>query len=282
MEEPSLKNHINNHINKTINEIGKKAIKSYSKKKVEKGFVENIIDWLTNASKCNFDFIKQHFDVNENIVKRRLYHSLIPFNPFFHDISKEKPDLYGPLWIYTSLVFIIAASGEISSYFHGDVSSDYFEQFVPISALMIYGIGIGLPFALWAIMKLFGSKPFFVSILCTYGYSFTAYIPASLVCMYPNKTLHILVIGVAVFISTSFLLVNCWQDFSKYVKSRTYFLLALIVIAQLIIYLVMVLYFFGLKDTVNEIKDKIIETGSNIANNINHVISTNSSSSSSK
>lgn len=261
----------NNSNNEEIS--AKNIIKTTAKRKVELGFFERISDWISKASKCNFSSIKRHFNVTEDIILKRVLYSFIPFNPYFYELIKNKPDLYGPLWIYTSLVFIIAATGEISSYLNGTDSSGYFEEFVPHSALMIYGIGIGLPLLIFFLMRVFGSDPSYVTIQCIYGYSFFAYIPASLICMIPNSTIHVFVFGVAVFISTSLLMVNCWKDFSIYIKSRTYFLVGLIVICQLIIYLVMVLYFFGLEDKLTDLK-KSIGSGSN------HNVSSNTSSNS--
>lgn len=126
-----------NMVNDPMKEIGRNAIKTYTSQTIQKNFLERIGSWFNKASKCNFDFIKQYFDVTEEIVKKRMYHSLIPFNPFFHDIQTQKPDIYGPVWIYTTLVFIIAASGEITGYLNGALETSYFEEFVPLSALMV-------------------------------------------------------------------------------------------------------------------------------------------------
>ncbi len=262
----------------TLNKIGMNAAKNIAMKKIEKGFFENMAHWFTKASKCNFDSIKQHFDTDETMVRKRLLYSLFPFNPYFFDITKDKPDLYGPLWIFSTLVFIIAASGEISKYLNIGEDNSYFETFVPRSALLIYGIGIGLPLALWLLMKFFGAKPSYVLLQCTYGYSFTAYIPASLICILPYTTVHIIVLGIAVGISTSLILINCWRDFNQFIKSRAYFLISLIAIFQLIIYLILVLYFFGMNDKIDQIKNTIVSTAGNIANNVNHIIHPNSTS----
>jgi len=64
----------------------------------------------------------------------------VPFNPKFHDISEQTPDLYGPFWIYTTLVFIIAASGSIAKYINDDKSQDFFQQFVPLAAAIVIKI----------------------------------------------------------------------------------------------------------------------------------------------
>jgi len=39
--------------------------------------------------------------------------ALIPKKPDFFEISRDNPDLWGPFWIYTSLIFIISAVGNI-------------------------------------------------------------------------------------------------------------------------------------------------------------------------
>jgi hypothetical protein len=67
-------------------------------------------------------------------VRSRLLHSLVPFNPKFYDISEKTPDLYGPFWIYTTLIFIIAAAGSLAKYIKGASTQNFFEEFVPIAA----------------------------------------------------------------------------------------------------------------------------------------------------
>jgi hypothetical protein len=59
---------------------------------------------------------------------------LVPFNPKFFDISEKTPDLYGPFWIYTTLVFIIAAAGSLAKYISGENTKNFFQEFVPFAA----------------------------------------------------------------------------------------------------------------------------------------------------
>jgi protein YIPF1/2 len=112
-------------------------------------------------------------------------------------------------------------------------------------------------------MKIFGSDPSFPTLLCIYGYSFSSYIPISLLCTIPNSSLHVIAIGWGVFVSTSFLIVNIWKDLANYMQSRKYFIIFIVVLFQLIIYLVMVLYFFGLQD---KLESKIQEIQKIIVN----------------
>lgn len=238
----------NKEINSQTKTIADATLKTMVRRKVEGSTFERLGEWMTKASKCNFSSIKQYFDVTQDIIIQRLIYSLIPFNPYINDILNTKPDLYGPLWIFTTLVFIIAASGEISSYLYGNISIAYFEQFVPLSALLIYGVGVGLPVILYAFMKFFGSEPSFIKLQAIYGYAFTSYLPAAIICIIPSRKIHLMIMAIAVVISTSLIVINCWKDISQYaIKSRTYFLLALILIAQVVIYIVNVFYFFGLE-----------------------------------
>jgi hypothetical protein len=49
-------------------------------------------------------------------IKTKLISSLIPFNKDFHQLAEDKPDLYGPFWIYTTLIFIVAVTSNMSAY----------------------------------------------------------------------------------------------------------------------------------------------------------------------
>lgn len=84
---------------------------------------------------------------------------------------KEKPDLYGPFWIYTTLIVVLAIIGNLSRYIDTAVikeSSSEFEweyDFVPVAATVIYSIGFGLPLGLKIIMKCLGTGFFSSSYL---------------------------------------------------------------------------------------------------------------------
>lgn len=93
-------------------------------------------------------------------IKNRLLASLIPFNKKFYNMYKEKPDLYGPFWIYTTLIIILAISGNLYRYFQMKNKFTYNYDFIPIAAAVVYSIGLGLPFCLKLLMRLLGSDFF--------------------------------------------------------------------------------------------------------------------------
>ena len=107
------------------------------------------------------EFFAQYFDVSTDDITKRLMYSLLPFNGRFHAVYMEKPDLYGPFWIYTTLVIVLAIAGNLSRYLQmGSAAFTYNYNFVPIAATVIYSIGFGLPLALKVLMRFLGSNFF--------------------------------------------------------------------------------------------------------------------------
>ena len=94
------------------------------KGKEDKSFLNKIL--------CIFSFIRPYFKVTFNDIKLRIISSFIPIKNTFIDIAVEHPDLYGPFWIYTTLIYVIAAGGALSYYFTNSVNN-YFQAFVPVA-----------------------------------------------------------------------------------------------------------------------------------------------------
>ena len=84
--------------------------------------------WLDNIN-CNLSFLQIYFDFETEEIIKRLIASLIPFNKNFINIVEKKPDLYGPFWIYTTLIFIVASAGSLTKYIQGATNEDYFQKF---------------------------------------------------------------------------------------------------------------------------------------------------------
>jgi len=86
---------------------------------------------------------------------------MIPFNKRFHAAYKEKPDLYGPFWIYTTLVIMLAISGNLSRYLQLEEGTfTYNYNYIPIAATIIYSMALGLPLALKVLMRFLGTNFF--------------------------------------------------------------------------------------------------------------------------
>ena len=93
--------------------------------------------WYERFKCCNIDFLQVYFDITTDELAERLYNSVIPLNSKFYDISQKNPYLYGPFWIYTTLIFVIAASGSLTKQLNGVSSDQFFQQFVPLAASLV-------------------------------------------------------------------------------------------------------------------------------------------------
>ena len=199
--------------------------------------------WLDSIN-CNITFLQIYFDLETDDIIQRLIASLIPFNKNFINLVEKKPDLYGPFWIYTTLIFIIASAGSLTKYIQGATQEDYFQKFIPLAMSVIYGIGFCLPLIIKVLMYIFGSETAFVLVLNIYGYSFSIYGPIFILCI-PLEQLQWLLLFYAVLSSTCFLLLNFWKELNKYVDNRKYFVLGVICIFQVSLYFVIKLKFFA-------------------------------------
>jgi hypothetical protein len=230
-------NNTNNIQNQIENKIGEKIVQSateqFSKTWIDKYF-------------CCLNLVKKYFDIESSDFYKRFLGSLIPFNKGFHDIIGDKPDLYGPFWIYATLVLVIAASGSLTRFIEGDSTKNFFEEFIPIACIIIYCIGFGLPIVLTLLMKAFGSSEIqFSNVICTYGYSYSVYIPAVILCCIDWQPLQWILLGYAAFSSTSLLIVNYFKEVNKYSSNgKKYLIIILVLLVQIGMFLIFKFYFF--------------------------------------
>lgn len=136
-------------------------------------------------------FYKPYFDIDTKDISTRLYHSLVSFkDASFLNMISEKPDAYGPFWISTSLIFVVAVSSHMSSFLSawmlGKVWAYDFQSFLTLAS-MVYSFLAGVPLALWFSVRQFNSKFKLSTALCLYGYSLMPFIPAAALCIFPTQ-----------------------------------------------------------------------------------------------
>lgn len=137
--------------------------------------------------------LKPYFDVSTKDIKVRLLASLMPFNQKFYQEYSLKPDLYGPFWILWTLVVILTISGNFARYLEMDDPEQFTYTFkiIPISAAVLFGIGIGLPLAIKTVVQCFGHQASSVPTLTgigIYAYSFSSFLISSILCGFiPNN-----------------------------------------------------------------------------------------------
>lgn len=169
-----------------------------------------------------FDYYQKFFDVETHHVKERIFGSVLPWpgKNFIHVYLRRNPDLYGPFWICTTLVFAIAISGNISDFLvnHGMPNHKYTPEFrkVTIAATAIFSYAWLVPLALWGFLLWRNNKVMnlvsysFMEIVCVYGYSLAIYIPAVVLWIFPYEWLRWCTIVMALCLSGSVLVLTFW------------------------------------------------------------------------
>ncbi len=77
---------------------------------------EKISMQLTQKLNSYLQFFGQYFNVEVDDIKNKLKASINPANKDFHTLAEANPDLYGPFWIYTTLILLVTFVGNFSNY----------------------------------------------------------------------------------------------------------------------------------------------------------------------
>lgn len=169
-----------------------------------------------------FEYYQQFFDIETHHVRERIIGSVAPWpgKNFINIYLRRNPDLYGPFWICTTLVFATAICGNISNFLvhFGDPNHKYTPEFrkVTIAAMAIFSYAWLVPLGLWGLLLWRNKKIMnlvsysFMEIVCVYGYSLSIYIPAVVLWILPFNWLRWFSIVVALCLSGSVLVMTFW------------------------------------------------------------------------
>lgn len=174
----------------------------------------------STLSAFSLAYYQSFFDVSTKDIRDRLLQSLNPLGEPFFANETMRPDLYGPFWIVTTVIFLMAASanfGDYIIYFNkrkgpNDVWYYDFEK-VPLAATMFYTSLLLFPVIVWIVLRRLNAGRPLVNIICLYGYSFTPYMPASIICAIPGNVLSWVTVSIAFALSTTFLVRNIYSYF---------------------------------------------------------------------
>lgn len=115
----------------------------------------------------------------------------------------QKPDLYGPFWICTTLIFTLTVSqslfGVLVDIFTASKTSDtqFNFQKINLAITVVYGAFFLFPLIFILANKIFGSNIPVIKSASIYGYSFLIYVIASVVCIIPIGFLRVIVLILA-------------------------------------------------------------------------------------
>lgn len=186
----------------------------------------------------SMDFWQTYFHVNQTQIKDRLLASLNPVSPQFSELVWDNPDLYGPFWICSFLIFLLTVSGNFIQVFTNhvlgfDAQTLYNFENIGFAISIVYGALAFFPSIFAAVNKGLGSEVSLIYSVCVYGYSFTIFVIGSILCIIPSTSFRWIVMIMCCSHSICFMLTNFKATISKYEGDYKIATMALIAFTQI-------------------------------------------------
>lgn len=192
-------------------------------------------------------FYQQYFDVDTSAVLGRCWAALYPRANFL-DVLEGNPDLYGPFWIATTVVFILFLGGTISRYLAVRGTSSFAYDFTLLSgaAGLIYGYTLAIPVILFLALRYFGSESAnLLECWALYGYSNLIWIPVAIVSWSRIDILNYVFVAVGFGYSVAFLLRNLYPVLSATDRQTSKALLIVVVVVHFALAVTIKFLFFA-------------------------------------
>lgn len=162
---------------------------------------------------CSIASYRPYFNVDTYVVVERIIGSLYPHKADFIEKIAHNPDMYGPVWISTTLVFLATVLGNFAAYLSFEPSSTVTEwvydiNYVNWAAAIFYAYICLVPLGCYFLLQYLGVSLSLVQIWCLYGYSLFIFIPASFLLIIPTEILRWIVISLAGLASAFFVALN--------------------------------------------------------------------------
>lgn len=193
-------------------------------------------------------YFAQFFNCTTAEVAWRLFYSLtVVFWRKFRLIGPGKIDMYGPVWIYATMVLSLAVSQNIYSYLTRPAHTKfvYTISYVPTAFAIVYVFGFLVPVLFNIIIRAFGGMISYAQIITIYGYSQAINIIVMLICGYPNSTYQNFCITYGALHSSIFLFLCLKDELQSSEKNLVYIAIGSLAVMQLILVIVYKQYFFG-------------------------------------
>ncbi|XP_073389567.1 uncharacterized protein [Physcomitrium patens] len=151
---------------------------------------------------------RPYFNVDTVDVTDRIKDSL-KVDVGFVEKTSQNPDMYGPFWICSTLVFVTASLGNLAAYlsYKSKTTGGHWHYDINLmssAALVFYGYVGLVPLALYFLLRYLGVTSGVFQLWCLYGYSLFVFIPASFLSVVPWEIVRWLVVGAASFMSAIF------------------------------------------------------------------------------
>nr|BAN20924.1 conserved hypothetical protein [Riptortus pedestris] len=205
-----------------------------------------------SASIFSLSYYQEFFNVNTEEVVKRVKCSLIPNMKvnYFEEYIKNKPDLYGPLWICITLAFTIAMGSNLLDYITTEPQNlphwKYEFHIITKASLVVFVYVWIIPVILWSFIKWYLASQMYVSafeLICVYGYCLVVYIPLSLFWIVHINYLQWILLVLAVS-SSGLVLVSTVQPM---LTNKNYSIVGGVILLHVFFSIVIFLSFFHVK-----------------------------------
>ncbi|KAI9595663.1 hypothetical protein BDF19DRAFT_61284 [Syncephalis fuscata] len=202
---------------------------------------------FSGSSFFNLDYYKQYFNVDTDQVLVRAKAALIPQGSFIDRIALT-PDLYGPFWIPTTVIFTCFVTSSLAGSLAAYLSQKPYQYDLSVLSFAvstIYSYVAGMSLAVWAAAKYFGCQASWLELLAVYGYGMTVWIPISVLSVLPYNSLRWVLVLIGFAISGYFIFQNVRQVLMRSQHQRTQALLLIVLAAHAILALLFKTQFFS-------------------------------------
>jgi len=195
-------------------------------------------------------FYQPYFDVDTKDVFMRCGAGLVPIGKPFFERVQGNPDLYGPFWVTTTVLFLLAIASnfaEYIAYWQSGAAAHWEYDFYKISvgAGVFYGFLILVPLLIWVLQRfVVKANLALIQIYCVYGYSLTAFLVATPFCIAPYEWVRYLVIIIACILSCVCLIVAFLKAL-KHDLGKGIIVIIVALILQLALSITYKVYFFA-------------------------------------
>jgi len=163
------------------------------------------------------EYYQPYFDIDTKTVLQRCYTTLIPTASLTYlSTHLNPPDLYGPFWTLTTLVFALFLSSSLGASIAAYLSTegtqyDYNFQLLSIAVALVYAYGLALPILLWLALRYLGVGEWsVVEAIAVWGYGQFVWIPVAVLCVIPVPIVRWALVGLAFGLSGWFLGANIY------------------------------------------------------------------------
>jgi len=196
------------------------------------------------------DYYSRWFDVDTMLVFDRAWRTMYPLEDFIDTVLNGAPDLYGPFWLPTTLIFALFFSSSLSSsitaYLAGKPYSYDFTR-LPLAVSVVYSYAFAIPAGFWAVMRYWAGVEgrSLVDIIAIFGYGMTIWIPVALLSIPPLPFVRLAFTILAFVVSLGFLLRNLYPALATSPQKAARGLVIAVGLIQLTLVFILYLSFLG-------------------------------------